>query len=273
MSFPKRLTLEELRKLLYEVRFLPDNTRSGREAMRSMSVNAMTALDRDPQVFDFGNTAGLQIDQSMAATLWNKKLLRLPFPVSIFTFKPNEARITILAMQDVEIGVGDQLESGLTGFFIVSQSGEWVRRPDAFVWFDVPNGDHVKLGASVLTPCSGETDESFQSYCLQCVAKVMQLSLLLNTKGIVKRFEPAPAKLNAKRARSGKPPLDSVTYVDLNHLNFGGSGEGKGGERSMHFRRGHIRHYNDGSVTWVRDTIVKADGELKKRERYQIKGN
>ena len=275
MSAPdwlRRLTIAELERTCFEA--MPTEIGADADATRSILSSGIEALRLNAQVFDFGriDPQGVnQFDRELAGELWRKRLLRLPFPSTIFTFRSDAHRTTVLAIDGVDIGVGDKPEAGGVTAMIVFTHSQFRRCADAFVWFEMREGGTVRIGSSVITPCREETDESFNAFISSAVAIVLRFSLLLNTKGVPQRHEPAPTKLNAKRARNGKPPLDAVTYVDLSGVNFSGGSTGKGKEMPMHFRRGHIRHFDDGSLTWVRDTIVKADGELKKRERYQVR--
>jgi hypothetical protein len=246
------------------------------EATRNNSRVILGNFDRsvkDVQVFDFGQfETATFVDREMAAQLWSRKLLRLPFPTTLLTFKARGNRIYIFAKDDCEVQMqGGLSETGCTAFLLFTQHDARIAC-DAFVWFTVPDGEHVSAGATPLSDCPGETDETFRAYTLTAVARLMALCMVLNTKGIKKHTEPVPVKLNAKRARSGRSPLPSVTYIDVASLAQSAQRTGTGREMPMHFRRGHIRHYDDGTVTWVRDTIVKADGELKTRARYQVRG-
>lgn len=274
MNNSPRLTLREVREVLLNTR--PIDTGGGTTDMEMTRHVLRMFADTVPrmQVFDFGAVTRLgSTDRKMAAELWHRGLLRLPFPTTLLTYRLEHSRVTLLCVENATIEVGETREAvNATAIIALSQREDLIR-PDAFMWFDIPDGEHVRAGAMGLSLCEGETSDTFKQYTLACIGRLLTLSMLLNTKGIRKRSEPVPVKLNAKRARSGKPPLDAVTYVDLSHVTFteGGHREGQGGEKSMHYRRGHIRHYDDGTVTWVRDCIVKADGELKSRERYQVR--
>lgn len=266
----KRLTAFELVALLKAV--MPHGKTAEDLATGHIISTAITASEK-MQVFDFGNLEHVSnaVDKKLAAELWHKKLLRLPFPVTQLTYRTDRNRLTVLALDDVDIEDDEGLNKSYTAFLLLTHhSDDWrTTTPDAFVWFDVPDGEHVAAGALKLTECPGESRKSFQNYCVTAVARVITLCMLLNTKGIPKRYEPAPVKLNKKRAANGKPPISAVTYIDLSHMT---SGHGGGsGEKSMHLRRGHMRHYEDGSTTWVRHCVVKAEGTIKVRERYQLR--
>lgn len=251
----KRLTLQELRDEFPDGKYRP------------------LFFDANTQVFDFGQIDHVEVDRSLTAELWHRKLLRTPFEKVVYTFKRQHVRIYLIIAYGIMIEQHSRMEDDCTALIVMSQSERGLRA-DAVSWFKIPDGENVLCGSRSLSSCDGETDESFKEYTLACLSHVMTLSMLLNTKGVPKRTEcyGPESPINVKRARSGKPPLSTVTYVDLSKIAMAGHASGGGGTKSMHLRRGHLRHYDDGSVTWVRDTIVKADGDLKMRERYQIKG-
>ena len=93
------------------------------------------------------------------------------------------------------------------------------------------------------------------------VGYVAALCVLLNTKNVVYRTHPAPAKLNLKRKKKGREPFyeyrtlklysDAVTYV--------GPTLGKHRFRvspKLHLRRGHVRRLHAGGTTFVRAAII-----------------
>lgn len=271
LPVPPRLTLQELAHLFMTGGADPTDLPVHETLLQGRRF--IEHPTQRPQIFDFGRMNRTNADIQMSTELWSRRLLRLPFPTTIFTFAPHESRITLVVLEDATVETETKPVKGCTAFFIISQFLGKPPRLDAFSWFTVPREGYVETAATELSRVAGESDDSFKHFTLACTSKVIGLSMILNTKGIRKRHEAVPLKLNQKRARSGKPPLDAVTYVDLTGSPYHASAsqEGKGGEKAMHFRRGHIRHYDDGSATWVRDTIVKAEGQLKERVRYQVR--
>lgn len=67
----------------------------------------------------------------------------------------------------------------------------------------------------------------------------------------------ASAKLNAKRAKSGKAPLPDYRVVELSrrHRVANPTGGHSGRGVRLHFRRGHWRHYDD-HRTWIKWMLV-----------------
>lgn len=105
---------------------------------------------------------------------------------------------------------------------------------------------------------------------------VASCSMLLCTRGIRTRVEPAPAKLNAKRARSGKEALPRVTFVDtLHYLEASKNAALRGTHASPvpHLRRGHVRHYRSGREVWIRDALVNCRSleEVAARDHYEVR--
>lgn len=270
-----KLTKHEIREAIALV-----DGRIGAEAVNE-------TIDR-AQVFDFGRSAGAvaELDRDLCVGLWFRGLLRPPFDATIFTFVCTETK-TPCALHlvtnyrcTIEDEHGEKLHDMTSVVAVVQRLTDNTAYADSFTWFKPveDNGQKMlSIGAIDLQHdyAAGDQDYSqpFQNFTQGVAMRVMLLSMMLNTKGVPKRIVPASPALNKKRARSGKPPLSSVTYVDLSRVCAHGHGNGGGGEKAMHLRRGHIRHYDDGSVTWVRDCIVKADGDLKLRERYQLKGH
>lgn len=110
---------------------------------------------------------------------------------------------------------------------------------------------------------------------------------ILNTRGIEKRVDEPDAKLNAARARNGKPPLQRVTRINgaqyitalRETARMEREGRAPGGERrspKMHLRRGHLRKYEGErwktkKAKWIRPMIIAGTGEIdRNRDGYRI---
>lgn len=104
---------------------------------------------------------------------------------------------------------------------------------------------------------------------------VIGLSMIVATRGIPQRIELPSAKLNAKRARSGKAPLTRITHVDTALYYQALENTVRGGTHASpvpHLRRGHIRRLQDGKTTWIRDCLVncRSSAEALKRDHYEV---
>lgn len=70
---------------------------------------------------------------------------------------------------------------------------------------------------------------------------------------------PAPERLNAKRAMRGKVPIFSFKTLALTVPNVRRAGVELGGTHAsprVHLRRGHIRQLGDGRAVWVQSCVV-----------------
>jgi hypothetical protein len=91
----------------------------------------------------------------------------------------------------------------------------------------------------------------------------------LNADGIHQEHVAAPAKLNRQRAKKGLPGAVAYTEVKIRPhraiLGHSGPQDGDHTRKKYHFRRGHVRHFINGEVTWVRPCYVgdPSDGIIK----------
>jgi hypothetical protein len=81
---------------------------------------------------------------------------------------------------------------------------------------------------------------------------------LLASTSVTVAEEVVSEAINRKRLAVGKSPLYSHTVVTINHnrLNRAGGGDGTHASPRLHWRRGHVRHYRSGAVSWIAPTLV-----------------
>jgi hypothetical protein len=99
---------------------------------------------------------------------------------------------------------------------------------------------------------------------------------VLNCKGIRKRVVEPETKLNKARQRSGKPPLQRVTYIDTEQFEAALAAPTRvGGHASpyMHLRRAHLWTLPNGTRKWRRHCIVNANKPGADRDHYDVKGH
>lgn len=113
---------------------------------------------------------------------------------------------------------------------------------------------------------------------------IMVALLLLNTRGVNQQTVSFD-RLNKARAHGNKPPLppyrrvNSASYVTALMQRFArapGPGTGTHASPVMHVRQGHWRHYKTGERSFIRDTLVNANPELREqfltsRSHYVVK--
>lgn len=96
----------------------------------------------------------------------------------------------------------------------------------------------------------------------------------LNADGITQEHISSPSKLNRRRASKGLPGVVAYTKVKIKPSRpvLGRSGPLSDDRLSprYHFRRGHVRHFQNGERTWVRPCFIGSpeDGEI--RHTYEI---
>jgi hypothetical protein len=93
------------------------------------------------------------------------------------------------------------------------------------------------------------------------------LTLMLSSQTTERRTEPAPEKLNRKRAKAGRAPIPAHTVVTIVPLRFRSQARGSGSHASprLHYRRSHLRHFKErpagGRSVWSPDRVwAGADG-------------
>lgn len=91
----------------------------------------------------------------------------------------------------------------------------------------------------------GDQEEIWLRSCKSAFWDFMSFLGVLSTKEFEVTETPAPAKLNAKRLKRGKPPLGPTHTICLKKIHREGTANGNGvGYRKsprLHWRRGHVR--------------------------------
>jgi hypothetical protein len=109
---------------------------------------------------------------------------------------------------------------------------------------------------------------------LNTIAAYFGLWAMLNTKNIRTRVNTPHPRLQKARAKSGKPALKRVTYIDTAQFEEAARAPHVPGHHAsprMHLRRGHLWTLPSGlGKRWRRHCIVNARGEPAKRDHYQL---
>lgn len=118
-------------------------------------------------------------------------------------------------------------------------------------------------------------DEWLEEDLARCFEPLLAFCLTVNCQNVQTAAIAPPAKLNAKRIKNGKPPLDSYHVLVLPGGDDGdpqGGGAFRNGPR-VHWRRGHLRRLGEGRVVWVRHALVgnRALGQVQKE--YRVEAN
>jgi len=261
--------------------------------------SALAASAARAQVFDFGRMpdAVVRSEAIRGAQFWSAGFLRLPFPSSLFWYTIDLDRDSDQPLREHHIDKYRYATlcvdvAAVGGFPQLPENKPSVLAVDFMV---VPPEFRVTQSArtTMAVSCAGHicdcdegryrgvayyscVDSKHNSTMLGSLADGMiSMCMILSTRGVPTRVAEPPVRLNAKRARSGKPPLVRVTHVDtgLYYRALAEADRPRGTHKSPvpHLRRGHIRRLPSGD-TWVRDAVVNArsSAEVEARDHYDV---
>jgi len=115
-------------------------------------------------------------------------------------------------------------------------------------------------------------------FTLTSIEVPVALNYALNIRGISAKREDY-SKLNKTRVKCGKMPIPAYNKIDLTtYIRACSNHNDHTSDRNSprpHLRRGHIRHFSDGSTSWIRDTVVAlGNGDasnIAQRKKYSSK--
>lgn len=176
--------------------------------------------------------------------LFENGLLCIPFPKVFFSLK---------TWNGDHLGFAAEQEYGYIKIAPVTKCRDFYY-PITSITIDTNNSDGCKwyYGIGV----GSTADESFTIGNALTLSFVGALVLLIS-KGVQQRIEPAPSKLNAARLKKGRPPIGEVRIISVGSdyrpaKNFIG---GTHASPKIHWRRGHFATLNRG--TEAEKVIVK----------------
>jgi len=96
-------------------------------------------------------------------------------------------------------------------------------------------------------------------------------TMLLNTKYASKNSTTISSKLNNRRLKNNKPLLHNYTTIRLSTSDRASScGDGSHASPKPHWRRGHVRRYQNGKVSAISPCLVNWSGEEIKKKTYLV---
>lgn len=178
--------------------------------------------------------AGAQKD----GTFKGRDSIRLPFNECAFEFRISDRNVIALVSQ----GEGEERYSCMA----------FMQAKECWVLVACDQGSQVEL-----------PDKTFHSLLGNFIfSQIDAICIALDAEVATHTVERAPAALNAKRIKSGKPKLADFHVIDLsrrrriaNPIEHGSSEPGVTGKVRLHFRRGHWRHYMNHN-TWIKWCLV-----------------
>lgn len=262
-----------------------------RYAIAKVLYEAMTAEDANCQFFDFGflDNEAVKEESIEVAKAYEVGLIDLPAGICWMEHEwidvhglPVRSGYLFIKSDD---GINGMEVRRLSGY-VVRTMGHILGEPqenltvnmnnikEVFVWdgkiLHLPEGaSHTGYEAGVIV----NTMDSEIDPC-NLFDPLMTMLGRLNADGIDHEYVPAPAKLNRRRERSGIPPVVSYTEVKIRPyrapLGHSGPHEGDYTPKRYHFRRGHVRHFQNGEVTWVRPTFCGSQEYGTIRHNYKV---
>ena len=186
---------------------------------------------------------------------------RPPFPYTILQFNSSFAgeSVTILLMR-IEREVGDAVM-----YVAQRYKEEWTSLPPIII---------KRVGFQFTYQPVGEPEETNILTVRTYHTAALKIFYIMGCSNITTQNHPAPAALNKKRIKTGKPPLYEYKTLVLTLDAKSKPGESKGGTHSsprVHLRRGHIRKLDDARRVWVQACVVVGSGSGMVAKDYKIK--
>lgn len=117
------------------------------------------------------------------------------------------------------------------------------------------------------------TPEQVKEFLALLVQEYLQCLMLLNLPYYEQIVHEPTEKQQKKRAKKGKPPLETKITVRMRHEYeaYLSDENTNGGKKRPHWRRGHMRTLSNGKKTAVNPCMVNFNGDPIKPKDYVIK--
>lgn len=106
------------------------------------------------------------------------------------------------------------------------------------------------------------------------ISKVIALLVALSCKNVTFKKSPPPnKKVNQVRQQKGLTAHRSYNFIVIDTTqapNLNTSNHSSSSTKSMHIRRGHVRHYEDRNV-WIEQTVINANKSELINKNYKVK--
>lgn len=241
--------------------------------------------------FDFGAAAPLAEHVEFGADMMDRGLFRLPFGVVFYTSQalPETA---LLATIENPTQSGMDLTVLIISPALLRNSGAMLHIPLMVVKVGGLSWDNARIewGCATKNPAFQRStgalldEKHWESASLKASRFVVGATAMLMSKDIETRIEPAPAKLNAIRARKGRRPVGERRIVKVKPQHQAAYARAADDQRAgrtsprMHLRRGHFRtlrheRFGVGRVIPVAPSIVNGNDDaqpLAKTYRVEV---
>ena len=272
-------------------------------SIQSVTLERLALATQHAQVFDFGEIGEpfLMEEAKLGGRLMGEGLLKPPYDQGIYWYTLTDMQTLpptgVSKVRYATVFSHDADEYLIADFMLLDPVTAAAMREDieahnkGNVLRELRRGRHMFMCSGIaeiharpdsrwegrLLDRPGEAmDASVDSQFIGSLADgVAAMSMLLTTKGVGLRREVVPRKLNEKREKQGKRPYPAVTYVNTREYYEAVQLTARGGTHASpvpHFRRGHIRTYQDGKRVWVSSALVncRSPEEALRRDHYEV---
>ena len=213
------------------------------------------------QIFDFEDIDIRRINELMldAEECWKNGLLKFPFESCAFQVKllnDNEPFNSVIFITEAASDIFKALhifehvaEVPFFEFEINNTGGATLN-----IFPHMAKGG-IEYAESVLAG----TD--MQQHVDHICRVVIGFAMLLNTRGVSTELQEPNREQNRLRRSRGKAIIPAYNIVKITPIKAHGvtAGLSSGTPKRTHYRRGHIREYKSGKITWVRPMIINAN--------------
>lgn len=237
--------------------------------------------------FDFSNVslsaADIKTNFDFAVRLLKDDLFTLPFPECLFILSDSEAVLMLQGEKDqrsysdgliitpcvycpVVKGTPQRLLLPLGSMTNMSSLWSFIeekRMPTEGDRIGVKWAQFFKQGGISLA-FSGDT-RLYERVTMELVKLALACNQLLMSPHVKTNYEPAPIKLNQTRVKRGRPVIGDRYKITLRNFAVkrdpsSRMSTGTHASPTPHWRRGHLRHLDDGRIIPVIPTVVGASG-------------
>lgn len=230
--------------------------------------------------FDYGQAVPAEEHQEFGNQLFDKKLFRLPFPVTFMTAsalpktgimaiqetEESRFRIHMVTFAPMNIG-GDILIDGAPVMWVV------VTHDGKDGWVDWKSLTKEGLQRSRKTGREW-TEDDFRTASEKVIGWTIGATALLMSKEVETQAIAAPDKLNREREKKGRGPIAERYVVKIRpeaRASQSAAAESLRSSPRTHWRRGHFRRLREDLVIPIAPTIVNAAEGMKPQiKKYQI---
>ena len=203
-------------------------------------------------------------DQGKMQSEWREKGLRTPFDDVVFQFAND---LTLLCMFSDDEGENPHISVRV---IIRSADGQLSMIPYAFLL----QSNEIKLTVEGIN--NSKRYDTLDKAMRDRVDVMLYtlIAVILALADMSTEYVDEPAKLNKKRLKNSKPPIQDYHILHLGKrlVKKSASHGGKHASPAMHNRRGHFRRYQSGKTTWVREATVGKKENGIQLKNYVITG-